>query len=196
MTRRLLNLVTILSLLLFVAVVAFWLRSYAVGDQFHVARFRENGRWTFWVRDELRVWGGRAGFSRTVSSGPPATYRAFIEKNVRKQEVEPQFHRRVEPRNAAMKMGNKAKRCLGFEAARSSYVRQDGSVCSGRYSATAPLWPFASAAGVIPALVCVSLGRRRLRRVAGLCIRCGYDLRATPDRCPDCGVVVTVAATI
>jgi hypothetical protein len=34
------------------------------------------------------------------------------------------------------------------------------------------------------------IGKTRQRRpTAGLCAACGYDLRATPEQCPECGAV-------
>ena len=50
-----------------------------------------------------------------------------------------------------------------------------------------PLWiPSVLFAGVLgPA--CVGYHRRRKRKKLGLCVRCGYGLRASKDRCPECG---------
>lgn len=53
-------------------------------------------------------------------------------------------------------------------------------------------WSWFVLTAVVPAAVLTSIALRRIhvrrsRRSRGLCIVCGYDLRATNDRCPECG---------
>jgi hypothetical protein len=54
-----------------------------------------------------------------------------------------------------------------------------------------PYWPLILAGLVPPALWTRRRIQRQRWRRAGLCFRCGYDLRATPGRCPECGMVRT-----
>ena len=86
-----------------------------------------------------------------------------------------------------------------------SYVQEDWLVfhftkqSDSRYKAgtfiernyRAPMWSVALLTFPPAAWVIGSGSARRLRRYrrrqAGQCLECGYDLRATPDRCPECG---------
>ena len=51
----------------------------------------------------------------------------------------------------------------------------------------APHWAFAAAAALLPATWLFGRTQRRRRIERGRCVVCGYDLRASPDRCPECG---------
>ena len=62
------------------------------------------------------------------------------------------------------------------------------SVGSRRASyVSVPLWLSTLLFGAAPAAWTYSRLRRRRLDQEGLCARCGYDLRATPERCPECG---------
>jgi hypothetical protein len=55
-----------------------------------------------------------------------------------------------------------------------------------------PLWIPAIMFTVLPALWFRMVVRERKRRREGFCPKCGYDLRATPQRCPECGELPAV----
>jgi hypothetical protein len=67
-------------------------------------------------------------------------------------------------------------------------VWKDGPWDRARSSIVLPVWLPVAAAGVWPAMaLVVRVLRRRRAGDLGVCTACGYDLRATPGRCPECG---------
>lgn len=71
------------------------------------------------------------------------------------------------------------KQWFGFGVVRGTYYRLVG----------VPLWVLLMLA-VSPPYAWLRRSLKRLgRERAGLCRRCGYDLRASPERCPECGAM-------
>jgi hypothetical protein len=61
-----------------------------------------------------------------------------------------------------------------------------GGITHGLYVSYA--W-FVGILMILPVLYTIRWVRRRHHVEKGMCAHCGYDLRASPDRCPECGTI-------
>jgi hypothetical protein len=59
-----------------------------------------------------------------------------------------------------------------------------------------PLWPIATLfTGLVLIGPVIRYARRARRRRQNLCVACGYDLRGTPESCPECGRAAAARST-
>ena len=185
--RRLLNLLTGLSLLLCVAMAALWVRSYSVFDRLtHYDSHRPGGHYE---DKSLYIALGRGSlyversFRRSERRPPPGFTSTYWSRLTINHEG---GHSDYEGRRWDSALA-------GFRLQRGSFTPDQARSVDMYYAFTLvgiPLW---SVVLLTPVLPSVRLTRHvwHRRRSQGYCPRCGYDLRATPDRCPECGTGAT-----
>jgi hypothetical protein len=187
MRRRLFTLCAALSLLLFAAVCVAWVRSYRMTEQLAWRRtdgYRaiRSAHGSVVVVLDISDWSNQppASYGLSYTREPPsAAVNALIDMLVLN----------VDPGDTWVEW-----RRGGFVWYRWSGRFGGSSIARG----IAPFWSLAMITALLPTAWGTSRLRSRVRarRLGRLrrCTSCGYDLRATPGRCPECGLAVKEAA--
>jgi hypothetical protein len=167
MPRRLFTLFSALSLLLSVAVVVLWVRSYRSTDTLY----------RYWPSHYVTV----------VSRNGAIEIRRFEYAKPVPRSPEQLRLRHVRGMRVTTVVGESVTfDRLGL--GRFRFTSSSGAFTLDIY--VIRWWHLLLPVAIPPALLLGVVARNRVRcrrRVAGLCPRCGYDLRATPGRCPECG---------
>jgi len=194
MTRRLLNILTLLSLLLCVTAAALWVRSYRYVDE--VVYQSPQAELVDW-HAIVCFMGGHLIYSCDTheyavppTGRPPPPDIGFSYSASGWGAGEAVLY--VDLMDQVQDAGTYTRfRGWGFHFARSRY--HDTYAGQAQVYRTtkvhSPLWFLTTLFAISPGYVGVRSWRNRRMVRRGLCPRCGYDLRASPERCPECGTV-------
>ena len=178
LARHLFTLCSAVSLLMCVAVCVLWVRSYRVWDRVQQYRLDAGDR------KELRA----------LSTGPGSIGYGCVHLDDPSIQSWPRlstpWHWVHEPRPLSTPHKRKWS-WLGFAAW--DVPIHPGNGGGGVRGFQMPMWSLTLLFGIASAPFLSHVRRwrgARRRRQSGLCRRCGYDLRASPERCPECGTAV------
>jgi hypothetical protein len=209
--KQLFNLATAVSLAFFVLSIALWVWSYREADIFvgigPSARGKESaqcvvalseGDFAFIIGDTTISPGEVDYWYPTSALSDPSTYFVRLPQSATQRLIPQTGNQRLIIRDfivtLPLALSEKAENVtsLGgqFLGTECHYWRWYPHSWQGAESAMfllLPFWLMTLTTSVIPFV----WGIRRFcrRHPAGSCQSCGYDLRATPDRCPECGAV-------
>ena len=173
------------------ATAALWVRSYVGGDQFHW--LRDTPGTTSWVRRLYTLRSSRGGFIIDYIRSPSTDVdgiAAFRED----AKIQPTFRHERYPNQSYPKVYPPLPNADGWSWPGVSYHARNAGLHPSskvwRQQLVLPYWLLALTTSITP-LAWVGLRlRRRYYKKRGLCVACGYDLRATPERCPECGTSI------
>lgn len=175
MTCRRSSLSVLLSLAMLIATTVLWIRSYHVAELVTYGGFRD-GYAAYAERGEIGLrWmkgtgGGRPRWGLHSSEARRGSY--FVPPDSRERWPG------------------------GFWWNRGDHkVVEPGKIWLRHIPYAVIIVPFWAVAGVwlVLTLLCARKWMRAGQRAgAGHCVSCGYDLRGTPERCPECGRVAPV----
>jgi hypothetical protein len=173
--RILFNLATVASLVVMTAAACLWFRGYSTRDELWL--------YPWGLHDHPRYRGVTAGHSVRLIHYRGATQVVHTPdtcvggKNRRPFD---RCERRSEPA-AQVDAQGKPPPVLG---ATLGFRRKETRYCT---EWLIPDYAIALPFAVLPLAQVTVRARRKRDAVRGLCATCGYDLRASPDRCPECG---------
>jgi hypothetical protein len=195
LARVILNVLTARSLVLCAAVAVLWARSY-----YYIETLRYQSPPTGQVHWHVtcnsvcgRLYCQRHvteyGTATTVRQSPRTPAGFSYARSDRLPPGSSDFYSRAIEQ--ALWVGTHTKLGgLGFFFAASAHRSADGGPHDFRtITLVVPLWSVALASALLPAARTSGWARCRRRVRRGLCPACGYDLRATAGRCPECGAV-------